>query len=190
MACRPYFPFGNGLKLVECYYLYYLCSLSPPPSPPPSGTSTLYGVFCYMQYRLGFDKIGPFFWHFMLLALPFFWPNYANFYALLAEKCSLMLDILNSNSVKHDLTINLITMAEYMPGMAAKIAGTLSYECIPTSIQSHAQRTTGTLSCTCTAPVRWKPNCIIKFLNNFASMALCQNSMKMLFMWEENARKS
>ena len=60
---------------------------------------------------LGFDKIGPFFWHFMLLALPFFWPNYANFYALLAEKCSLMLDILNSNSVKHDLTINLITMA-------------------------------------------------------------------------------
>ena len=91
-----------------------------------------------------------------------------------------MLDILNSNSVKHDLTINLITMAEYVPGMAAKIAGTLSYECIPTSIQSHAQRTTGTLSCTCTAPVRWKPNCIIKFLNNFASMALCQNSKKML----------
>ena len=75
----------------------------------------------------------------MLLALPFFWPNYANFYALLAEKCSLMLDILNSNSVKHDLTINLITMAEYVPSMAAKIAGTLSYECIPTSIQSHAQ---------------------------------------------------
>ena len=139
---------------------------------------------------VGFDKIGPFFWHFMLLALPFFWQNYANFYALLAEKCSLMLDILNSNSVKHDLTINLITMAEYVPGMAAKIAGTLSYECIPTSIQSHAQRTTGTLSCTCTAPVRWKPNCIIKFLNNFASMALCQNSKKMLFMWEENARKS
>ena len=112
---------------------------------------------------VGFDKIGPFFWHFMLLALPFVWPNYANFHALLAEKCSLMLDILNSNSVKHDLTINLITMAEYVPGMAAKIAGTLSYECIPTSIQSHAQRTTGTLSCTCTAPVRWKPNCIIKF---------------------------
>ena len=80
-----------------------------------------------------------------------------------------MLDILNSNSVKHDLTINLITMAEYVPGMAAKIAGTLSYECIPTSIQSHAQRTTCTLSCTCTAPVRWNPNCIIKFLNNFAS---------------------
>ena len=68
----------------------------------------------------------------MLLALPFFWPNYANFYALLAEKCSLMLEILNSNSVKHDLTINLITMAEYVPGMAAKIARTLSYECIPT----------------------------------------------------------
>ena len=37
------------------------------------------------QPRVGFDKIGPFFWHFMLLALPFFWPNYANFYALLAE---------------------------------------------------------------------------------------------------------
>ena len=140
--------------------------------------------FCYMRHthhtQVGFDKIGPFFWHFMLLALPFFWPNYANFYAFLAEKCSLMRDILNSNSVKHDLTINLITMAEYMPGMAAKIAGTLSYECISTSIQSHAQRTTGTLSCTCTAPVRWKPNCIIKFLNNFASMALCQNSKKML----------
>ena len=119
----------------------------------------------------------------MLLALPFFWPNYANFYALLAEKCSLMLDILNSNSVKHDLTINLITMAEYVPGMAAKIASTLSYECIPTRIQSHAQRTTGTLSCTCTAPVRWKPNCIIKFLNNFASMALFQNSKKMLFIY-------
>ena len=115
--------------------------------------------YTYTHFRspLGFDKIGPFFWHFMLLALPFFWPNYANFYALLAEKCSLMLDILNSNSVKHDLTINLITMAEYVPGMAAKIAGTLSYECIPTSIQSHAQRTTGTLSCTCTAPIRWKP---------------------------------
>ena len=143
-----------------------------------------------MALPLGFDKIGPFFWHFMLLALPFFWPNYANFYALLVEKCSLMLDILNSNSVKHDLTINLITMAEYVPSMAAKIAGTLSYECIPTSIQSHAQRTTGTLSCTCTAPVRWKPNCIITFLNNFASMALCQNSKKMLFMWEENARIS
>ena len=126
----------------------------------------------------------------MLLALPFFWPNYANFYALLAEKCSLMLDILNSNSVKRDLTINLITMAEYVPRMAAKIACTLSYECIPTNIQSHAQRITGTLSCTCTAPVRWEPNCIIKFLNNFASMALCQNSKKMLFMWEENARKS
>ena len=62
----------------------------------------------------------------MLLALPFFWPNYANCHALLAEKCSLMLDILNSNSVKHDLTINMITMAEYVPGMAAKIAGTLS----------------------------------------------------------------
>ena len=146
-----------------------------------------------MPSLVGFDKIGPFFWHFMLLALPFFLPNYANFYALLAEKCSLMLEILNRNSVKHDLTINLITMAEYVPSMAAKIAGTLSYECIPTSIQSHAQRTTGTfttLSCTCTAPVRWKPNCIIKFLNNFASMALCQNSKKMLFMWEENARKS
>ena len=41
-----------------------------------------------VAYRVGFDKIGPFFWHFMLLALPFFWPNYANFYALLAEKCS------------------------------------------------------------------------------------------------------
>ena len=83
---------------------------------------------------VGFDKIGPFFWHFMLLALPFFWPNYANFYALLAEKCSLMLEILNSNSVKHDLTINLITMAGYVPGTAAKIAGTLSYECIPTRV--------------------------------------------------------
>ena len=102
--------------------------------------------FCdWVSQLIGFDKIGPFFWHFMLLALPFFWPNYANFYALLAEKCSLMLDILNSNSVKHDLTINLITMAEYVPGMVAKIAGTLSYECIPTSIQSHAQRTTGTV---------------------------------------------
>ena len=58
----------------------------------------------------------------MLFSTAIFWPNYANFYALLAEKCSLMLDILNSNSVKHDLTINLITMAEYVPGMAAKIA--------------------------------------------------------------------
>ena len=105
----------------------------------------IYMIVLSMQpLPVGFDKIGPFFWHFMLLALPFFWPNYANFYALLAEKCSLMLDILNSNSVKHDLTINLITMAEYVPSMAAKIAGTLSYECIPTSIQSHAQRTTGT----------------------------------------------
>ena len=110
----------------------------------------------------------------MLLALPFFWPNYANFYALLAEKCSLMLEILNSNSVKHDLTINLITMAEYVPGMAAKIAGTLSYECIPTRKGKHHQKSTGTFSCTCTAPVRWKPNCIFKILNNFASMALCQ----------------
>ena len=63
-----------------------------------------------------------------------FWPNYANFYALSAEKCSLMLEILNSNSVKHDLTINLIIMAEYVPGMAAKIAGSLSYECIPTRV--------------------------------------------------------
>ena len=96
---------------------------------------------------VGFDKIGPFFWHFMLLALPFFWPNYANFYALLAEKCSLMLEILNSNSVKHDLTINLITMAEYVSGMAAKIAGTLSYECIPTRKGKHHQKST---QCLCT----------------------------------------
>ena len=75
----------------------------------------------------------------MLLALPFFWPNYANFYALLAEKCSLMLDILNSNSVKHDLTINLITMAEYVPSMAAKVtnASPQAYRVMPDELPVH-----------------------------------------------------
>ena len=61
----------------------------------------------------------------MLLALPFF-GQIMPFIMLFWLKSALMLEILNSNSVKHDLTTNLITMAEYVPAMAAKIAGTLS----------------------------------------------------------------